>query len=287
MTGYGTAQFENDELSVSVEVRALNSKFLDIVTKLPKEASSFESDLRRILSDQLVRGKISLLLDLSKKTDNSGSSKINQEIFNQYEKQIRQVSKDLNIDDAAVFKAILSMPDVYEKEENSVESIDQDLIKKLTSDATAQCEAFRVSEGQSIEKAMIEFGKNISTRLAAIKLKDPIRIESIKNRINESLNGVNAAEKIDPNRFEQEIIYYLEKLDITEEFVRLENHLNFFKETLEAKESQGKKLGFISQEMGREINTIGSKANDSDIQKLVVEMKDELEKIKEQVLNIV
>ncbi|MFY0626066.1 MAG: YicC family protein [Reichenbachiella sp.] len=287
MTGYGIAQFENEQFGVVVEIKTLNSKFLDIVTKIPKEVASIENELRKIISDRLFRGKISLSIEISLKSNKAAATKINKDIFDQYTRELRTSTKALNLTDSDIFRSIMSMSDVFEKEDKSIDLVDPSIIKELTNKAAIQCDEFRIKEGKSIEKAMTDFGQNISNRLESIKKKDPARIESIKNRINDSLLGVNSAENIDTNRFEQEIIYYLEKLDITEEFVRLENHMSFFQETLASNDSQGKKIGFISQEMGREINTIGSKANDSDIQKQVVEMKDELEKIKEQVLNIV
>ena len=287
MTGYGLAQFENDECSISVEVKSLNSKFLDIVTKLPKEILTYENELRKIIADQLVRGKINFSIEITPKNGSTAAAKIDPELFQHYHDQFKGVSSGLNVSDGELFNAIMNLPDVLGKDQDLSSLLDKKSIEQLTRQATDQCDIFRIEEGKSIETAMKSFGEAIMEKLALIKEKDPQRVQNIKDRINESLNNLDSTEKSDPNRFEQELIYYIEKLDLSEEYVRLENHIKFFQETLISKDSQGKKLGFISQEMGREINTIGSKANDSDIQKLVVEMKDELEKIKEQVLNIV
>ncbi len=287
MTGYGLAQHESDRYSVSVEVKSLNSKFLDIAAKIPKEVSTYENELRKIISDRLVRGKINFSIEVTPKNGTTAGSRLDPDMFRHYHDQFKDVSKNLNVSDGELFNAIVNLPDVLGKEEDLSDVLSKELILRLTEGAVSQCDTFRTEEGRSIETAMKGFGESIAQKLSEVKQKDPLRVQGIKDRIEESLNNLEAAEKADPNRFEQELIYYIEKLDISEEYVRLDNHLSFFQETLQSKESQGKKLGFISQEMGREINTIGSKANNSEIQKLVVEMKDELEKIKEQVLNIV
>lgn len=287
MTGYGYASFENDQMSIDVEIKSLNSKFLDISTKLPKEVSLFENEIKKTLTEKIVRGKVNFSVEISMKNGAGSAGKLNQSLFNHYKKEIRAVVKPTEMSDAEVAKEALKMQDVFEYSDTSDNQIQKELLFDLINKALAECEKFRVQEGKAAESALGTFARQIDEKLALIKLKDPERIEAIKERINESLTELASSDKADPNRFEQELIYYIEKLDIAEEIIRLQNHISYFHEILVEKESQGKKLGFISQEMGREINTIGSKANNSDIQKLVVDMKDELEKIKEQVLNVV
>lgn len=288
MTGYGIAQFEDDQMSISVEIKTLNSKFLDCAAKLPKEAATYENEIRKLIGDKIVRGKVNFTLEVSFKSGLAAAPTINQEIFDHYKSQFKQAAGSLSVSDSDIYTQIMKMSDVLEQQEQDTSAmLDKERVLELTAQALDQCDQYRTDEGKSIETAMVGFGESIATVLEDIKKRNPVRIENIRTRINASLEELDSAEKADPNRFEQELIYYIEKLDITEEFVRLGNHLSYYQETLALPDSQGKKIGFISQEMGREINTIGSKANDSEIQRLVVEMKDELEKIKEQVLNIV
>ncbi|MDW3208582.1 MAG: YicC/YloC family endoribonuclease [Reichenbachiella sp.] len=287
MTGYGHANFENDQMSIDVEIKSLNSKFLDISTKLPKEVAAYENEIKKILTDKIVRGKVNFSIDITLKNGVGSAGVLNQSLFNHYKKQLRTVVSEAELSDAELIKEVLRQPDIFEYSDTTNDLVDKEQLFTLINQALVECEKFRIQEGQAAESALGTFAKSIDQKLTLIKEKDPERIIAIKDRINESLSELAASEKSDPNRFEQELIYYIEKLDIAEEIIRLQNHISYFHETLAVKESQGKKLGFISQEMGREINTIGSKANNSDIQKLVVDMKDELEKIKEQVLNVV
>ncbi|MBU2915536.1 YicC/YloC family endoribonuclease [Reichenbachiella agariperforans] len=287
MTGYGNATFENDQIGIQVEIKTLNSKFLDINSKVPKEISAMETDLRKIISDRLIRGKVNFSVEFTVKSGTDQALRINPELFQHYKNQFEQVTGNMQLADADILNSILKTGDVFEHPASKRDLVDRATMVSLINEALDKCDAFRAQEGASVDTALRSFAHNITQSLEAIKVKDPERIQHVKNRINESLKELNAADMSDPNRFEQELIYYIEKLDIAEEVVRLENHMRFFNTTLAETESQGKKLGFISQEMGREINTIGSKANNADIQKLVVEMKDELEKIKEQVLNII
>lgn len=287
MTGYGHANFENDQMSIDVEIKSLNSKFLDISTKLPKEVAAYENEIKKILTDKIVRGKVNFSIDITLKNGVGSAGVLNQSLFNHYKKQLRTVVSEAELSDAELIKEVLRQPDIFEYSDTTNDLVDKEQLFTLINQAVVECEKFRIQEGQAAESALGTFAKSIDQKLTLIKEKDPERIIAIKDRINESLSELAASEKSDPNRFEQELIYYIEKLDIAEEIIRLQNHISYFHETLAVKESQGKKLGFISQEMGREINTIGSKANNSDIQKLVVDMKDELEKIKEQVLNVV
>lgn len=286
MTGYGSATFENAQMSIDVEIKSLNSKFLDISTKLPKEVSSYENEIKKILTEKIVRGKVNFIAEVTLKKGVGSAGSLNHSLFNHYEKELQAAVGD-RLTAAEIIKEVMRLPDIFEYSETTNDVVDKSLLFDLMKQALEDCEKFRVQEGKAAQRALETFAKHIDEKLQLIKLKDPDRIEAIKDRINESLSDLSATEKADPNRFEQELIYYIEKLDIAEEIIRLGNHISYFHETLAEKESQGKKLGFISQEMGREINTIGSKANNSDIQKLVVDMKDELEKIKEQVLNVV
>lgn len=287
MTGYGIANFENDQLAIQVEIKTLNSKFLDINTKVPKEISPMENDLRKIIADRLLRGKVNFNVEISVKSGTNQALRINHELFNHYKQQIQQVTESMSISDSDLLNTILKSGDIFEQPQDKKDLIDRVTMIDLVNKALDQCDAFRSQEGLAVDTALKQFSLKIQNSLEEIKIKDPERIVQLKARINEGLKEISASEMADQNRFEQELIYYIEKLDISEEIVRLQNHIQYFNSTLNEADSQGKKLGFISQEMGREINTIGSKANNSDIQKLVVEMKDELEKIKEQVLNII
>lgn len=287
MTGYGIARFENDQISIQVEVKALNSKFLDVISKVPKDVSPYEIELKKLISDSLIRGKVNFNIEFALKSGNDQASIINTELFNFHKEQIINAAKGMKISDADIFQSIMKISEIYVPAENGEELLEKSQIISMTQEAIDQCVSFRAQEGQSVETVLRLFSSRISENLNKIKQKGPERIVSLKERLMEGLKELEASDKLDENRFEQELIFYIEKLDITEEIVRLENHLAYFQETLSEEESQGKKLGFISQEMGREINTIGSKANNADIQKHVVDMKDDLEKIKEQVLNIV
>lgn len=287
MTGYGIANFENEEVAIQVEIKTLNSKFLDINTKVPKEISPMENDLRKIIADRLLRGKVNFNVELNVKAGTNQALRINHELFDHYKQQIQQVTHSMSISDSDLLSTILKSGDIFEQPQNKKDLVERSTMVDLVNKALDQCDAFRTQEGLAVDTALKQFSSKIQNSLEEIKVKDPERIVQLKARINEGLKELSSSEMADPNRFEQELIYYIEKLDVSEEIVRLQNHIQYFNSTLDEVESQGKKLGFISQEMGREINTIGSKANNSDIQKLVVEMKDELEKIKEQVLNII
>lgn len=287
MTGYGVTSFENDALSIQIEIKTLNSKFLDVTTKFPKEFAHLENELKKIVSEKLQRGKINFTIELILKSTDKSAGKINQVLFEHYRKELETASRGLKLSDSDIFNGVLKMPDILETNTEPDELLTKQELSKLVIQATDQCNAFRIQEGNAVEMEMQRFANNIADRLTSIKELDPARIDQIKTRIHGNLEEIIGTDQIDANRFEQEIIYYIEKLDISEELIRLDNHIKYFLETLSVRESQGKKLGFISQEMGREINTIGSKANDAQMQKLVVDMKDDLEKIKEQVLNIV
>jgi uncharacterized protein (TIGR00255 family) len=287
MTGYGIASSENDKLSVTVEVKSLNSKFLDASIKLPREFADRELEIRNILSATLERGKIGFSIDLEPKGEVKPKVFVNRELVKQYYKDLKETASLLNASDAELLKIALQMPKAIDSDFENIDNNEEWLfIVKAVNEAVKKCEEFRYNEGNVLEQKFISYIKKVEELLKRITEFDPQRIEGVRTRILGHFNEYKMGEQMDKNRFEQELIYYIEKLDISEEKVRLSNHLEYFIETMRGKESNGKKLGFIAQEIGREINTIGSKANDSAIQRCVVEMKEELEKIKEQVLNI-
>ncbi len=285
MTGYGIVQAETEYYTLQAELKTLNSKFLDLTLRLPKELTAFEYQFREILSKGLVRGKANVTLELTPKEGMQGAV-FNQEIFNKLFEELKTLAKGRGVSESDVFNSVMRQPEILQQSDNTTEVVEQSVALNLVKQVVAACNDFRVQEGNSLEEALRESVSAISKRLEEIKNIEPERTAAMRKRLTDSILEQSESEKIDENRFEQELIYYIEKLDINEELVRLKNHLMYFIETLEMPDSQGKKLGFIGQEMGREINTIGSKANDATIQRLVVEMKDELEKIKEQVLNV-
>ncbi len=285
MTGYGIVQAETEYYTLQAELKTLNSKFLDLTLRLPKELTAFEYQFREILSKGLVRGKANVTLELTPKEGMQGAV-FNQEIFNKLFEELKNLAKGRGVSESDVFNSVMRQPEILQQSDNTTEVVEQSVALNLVKQVVAACNDFRVQEGNSLEEALRESVNAISKRLEEIKNIEPERTAAMRKRLTDSILEQSESEKIDENRFEQELIYYIEKLDINEELVRLKNHLMYFIETLEMPDSQGKKLGFIGQEMGREINTIGSKANDATIQRLVVEMKDELEKIKEQVLNV-
>ncbi|MCU0443310.1 MAG: YicC family protein [Microscillaceae bacterium] len=289
MTGFGTANFENDELIVVAEIKTLNSKFLDLNFRLPRNfPAEKEMELRNLLKDRLERGKVSAVLDFQYKSSANLAVNINRDIFKAYYQRLKSLADEVGSGDEDVFRVVSLMPDVMTQEIRREDSDGKDwaIIKQTFTQALDKCHSFRLDEGKALAVSFVDCTRAIESRLHRIKEYDPNRIENIRERIKSRMIELQNNDMFDKNRFEQEMIYYIEKLDITEEKVRLQNHLDYFLETLQSAEGNGRKLNFISQEMGREINTIGSKANDAEVQRLVVEMKEELEKIKEQSLNI-
>ncbi len=286
MTGYGKAEFETGNKKITVELKSLNSKQLDINSRIPALYREKDIVIRKELNEKLVRGK----MDFSLYIENLGmesNSVINENIVSAYFEQLSGIQKKLGLPVTdEIMQSIMRLPDsvktVYEElDEKEWEVIHVNIRKVI--DAVNQ---FRAQEGVALEK---DIRSNINEILKLLKQVEPFekqRIENVKNRIMDGLNELNLNGNMDKNRFEQEMIYYMEKLDINEEKVRLLNHCNYFLETMESNEVVGKKLGFIAQEIGREINTLGSKANESNIQRIVVQMKDSLERIKEQMLNV-
>ncbi len=284
MTGFGKATAEYGDKTVTVEIRALNSKGADISLRLSSGLRNYELELRNDLSKQLERGKIDLSIFVESNTVEA-PIEINTTLAKAYHVQLKKLALELQEPLEDSIQHILKFPDVLKGERKETDENEWNVIKACVNDAIKQLNAFRDTEGKSLQKDFEDRLGKIGIHLEEIKKLDLHRITAIKDRIRNNLADVIGKEKIDENRFEQELIYYIEKLDINEEKVRLKTHLDYFIDTCK-ENSPGRKLNFISQEIGREINTIGSKANDAPMQKFVVLMKDELEKIKEQASNV-
>ena len=281
MTGFGKATLQLPTKKITVEIKSLNSKGLDLNTRMPSVFREMELGLRNQLSLRLERGKIDFSLYIEA-TGEETSSKINVPIVRGYINQMKAVIP--NADETELMKMAVRMPDALKTERDEIDENEWGKIQTVIDEALENIAQFRKDEGVSLEKEFLHRIANIMTLMNNAVAYDAERVETVKTRLRTALDELK--ENVDENRFEQELIFYLEKYDITEEKVRLENHLNYFIETLAGTEANGRKLGFITQEMGREINTMGSKSNHTQMQKLVVMMKDELEKIKEQVLNV-
>jgi uncharacterized protein (TIGR00255 family) len=291
MTGFGKSQKEIQDLQIRVEVKSLNSKFTDIFCRVPKSLSAKEIDIRNYLTQQLERGKMELNLHLQKNTENVEQSILPQGQISTYFAELKRLATELgvqNIDENALYLQAMSMPSIHSSD-NSQDNDDEiealwKVVFEAVQEAVKECKEFRAREGKVVEDKFREYIASIKSGLAQVLEQDKIRMPGIRERMRNALLELGLKEDFDKNRFEQEVVYYIEKFDISEEKVRLATHLDYFIEILE--EGNGKKLNFMAQEIGREINTIGSKANDSTIQRLVVNMKDELEKIKEQTANV-
>ena len=285
MTGYGIAEQTFNAKKITVEVKTLNSKQLDLQVKLPNELRAAELDFRNRIGAKLQRGKIDTVINITD-TDLTQTYHIDQDIVKAYKEQIESISVQLDIPPTADMASVLfKMPGIFNI---PVENYDEAFIAKVgetLDQALGIVDGFRIQEGQTLKKDLLHRVELILNLLGQVEPFEKSRHDVIKQRITKNLAELTTSGQYDENRFEQELIYYLEKLDITEEKVRLRQHCNYFNESCDDDQA-GKKLGFIAQEMGREINTLGSKANEVSIQKLVVQMKDELEKIKEQVCNI-
>jgi uncharacterized protein (TIGR00255 family) len=287
MTGYGHARYEDDNFSISVEVRTLNSKFLDVAVRIPKSYNDKEISVRNLISEKLQRGKVSLILEFSNKKETVSKVSINERLFRAYYDELKALSDNVESNSVDLFKMAVQFPEVIQTiEDDSAHEKEWEMIIPVVKKAIDNCNDFREKEGAVLSENLKTYIRDIENNLEKIKELDPLRVERIKSRLNENLKEFAKREELDVNRLEQELIYYIEKLDISEEKVRLASHLNYFSEILNSKKSMGKKMNFIAQEIGREVNTIGSKSNDAAMQKLVVNMKEELEKIKEQILNI-
>ena len=280
MTGFGKTEAQWEDKSLSIEIRSLNSKSADVNLRTPSYLREIDTEIRKRIAQKLHRGKIDLNIFIEFNGKNAPTA-INASVVKEYMAQLKQIEKNNEIDHLAI---AMRLPDTLSSERNTLQEDEKKAIFNLLDDAIKNIETYRLDEGKVLEKDFLLRLDLIETYLEdAIKI-DPERSKKIEVKLRTSLEELKI--EIDSNRFEQELIFYLEKFDITEEKVRLQNHLDYFKKVLENDFPNGKKLGFVAQEIGREINTIGSKANHSELQKIVVQMKDELEKIKEQLLNV-
>lgn len=285
MTGFGKSEVTIGHLHVNIEIRSLNSKFLDLTLKIPTVFKEIDSSLRFIIKNELNRGKIELAIHYEKINSNSKIT-INKEQLKNYYNQLKEISAELNNQNNEDFMGYaLKLPEVIQHQKETVDKQSNEILINAVKQACKDLKSFREKEGESLQKELLNYVNSIQDNLAKINPFEKERLPKVKQKLLRSVEELNLKSQIDEKRLEQELIYYAEKLDLTEEKVRLKEHCIHFMETLKEINS-GKKLGFITQEMGREINTLGSKAHHLSIQKIVVEMKDELEKIKEQVLNI-
>jgi len=279
MTGFGKSVLSLTDKHISIEIKSLNSKSIDINTRIPQAYREKELDFRKLIAEQLLRGKV----DFSIFVENTGTqtpSKINPNIVKSYIEQMRTI---VDGDLTELLKMAVRMPDALQTTTESVSEEELSAIFEHISLAITDLQSFRIQEGKVLEKDFVLRISNIDSLLQEVQALDSERLALIRERLEKAVADI---QNVDANRFEQELIFYLEKLDITEEKIRLKKHLDYFLETLHSEDSNGRKLSFIAQEIGREINTLGSKANFAPMQQLVVQMKDELEKIKEQVLNV-
>ncbi len=285
MTGYGKATIELKKRKITVEIKSLNSKQMDLSVRLPNIYKEYEMSIRTLLTQELERGKVDFLLYVENVGEET-TNRLNQNVVAAYVNQIRKSAQELGISEPQDwFSVLMRMPDVMKYEVQEADSEEWEGAKGAISEAIEQMKSFRKQEGDMLKNLFHDKIGNIGALLTEIEGYEAERIEKIKGRITESLQKIDSVD-YDRNRLEQELIYYIEKLDVNEEKHRLANHLSYFKETMIDGTGQGKKLGFISQEIGREVNTLGSKSNHVEMQKIVVKMKDELEQIKEQVLNV-
>ncbi len=285
MTGFGKAQGNYKHTTYTVEVRAVNSKQLDLNLRLNSALRDKEMELRKQLASELIRGKVDISLYAEGVNDDKVLS-INQEAFDKYYAQLSKAADEKGLDRSSILTNILKLPEVLRAERKEKEQAELDMAVELLFVAVKHFQEFRTTEGRQLE---IDLQKRIDTIRKLMEDVVPFegeRIATVRQRMTDRFNELSEKVNLDEGRMEQELVYYIEKFDVTEEKVRLTAHLKYFEETMEAGGSAGRKLGFISQEIGREVNTLGSKANHAQIQKIVVQMKDELEKIKEQVLNI-
>jgi len=286
MTGFGKTEFEVGNKKITLEIKSLNSKQLDINTRVPALYREKDIEIRRLISEMLIRGKVDFALYL----DNLGTestSKINAAIVKDYHRQLSEVYRDLNLEvNESIMQTIMRLPDTVKMTYEELDETEWLVVRENLVKTLEELNRFRDQEGQALRIDIESNIKNILDLLAQVDPHENQRMDNVKARILESLEALQLNGNMDKNRFEQELIYYMEKLDINEEKVRLANHCSYFTETMNEDEPSGRKLGFIAQEIGREINTLGSKANESNLQRIVVQMKDNLEKVKEQVLNV-
>lgn len=285
MTGFGKAVVEMNDKKITAEIKSLNSKQLDLTIRIPQQYRECELPLRSLVAAELERGKVDLAITVE---SNAGTSQsiINKSLAFEYKRQIEDLAQEIGVPEPEDwYSVLLRMPDIMKTEMPDMDDAEKVALNDAVSNAIKELVAFRTQEGNRLELFFKEKIENIQQLLNEVPKYEQERIEKIRGRIVDALEKLKN-EDYDKNRLEQEMIFYIEKLDITEEKLRLQNHLDYFLSTMETGHGQGKKLGFISQEMGREINTLGSKANHAELQRIVVRMKDQLEQIKEQVLNV-
>ncbi len=286
MTGFGKATGSAGSNMISVEVKSLNSKFLELNLRLPTVYKDKDLELRNEISKNVERGKVDFIVTIEQ-VPGARKSVFNKEMIKTYFDDFGSLKKELKLSSDDYLNIIMRLPNVLNLEKTEADPKEWKTIETLSRKALKEFNEFRAKEGKALQKDFEMRVNAIKENLKKIEKIEPDRIKSIKERINKGLDGLDESVMVDKNRFEQELVYYIEKIDISEEKVRLRSHLSFFMDTLKEADSNGKKLGFIIQEIGREINTIGSKANDALIQRNVVVMKDELEKMKEQAANII
>ncbi len=287
MTGFGLATYEDQDYSIQVEIKTLNSKFLDLSFRSPKQFSDKETEVKTLVSAVLERGKVNVTVDFISKKEDDLPIVIQDELFEKYFQKYAEMANSVGVDTPELFKLALQSPNVIlSNNEKSDSKASWEKVREVLLNALEDCDDFRKKEGEVLMRKFRESLNLIEVSLEHIQDLVPKRKERLMSKIKNNFSEWVKEQAFDENRFEQELIYYLEKLDISEEIVRLDTHLKLFATVLDSSRSEGKKMGFVSQEMGREINTIGSKANDAAIQHHVINMKDELEKIKEQALNI-
>ncbi|MDF4219998.1 YicC family protein [Maribacter sp. M208] len=280
MTGFGKHVVQLPNKKITVEIKSLNSKSIDLNARMPSSYREKELELRKLVANSLLRGKVDFNLYVEL-TGNETSTQVNEVAVKQYMGQLKNIADG---DDLRLLEMALRFPDAMKTDKDDIDESEYEAIKEALKGALVEINMFRSEEGSVLEKDFLARIASLEKLLEKVVAIDPDRQATIRERLEKAVQDIKA--DVDANRFEQELIYYLEKYDITEEKVRLANHLDYFSKTLQSDDSNGKKLGFISQEIGREINTIGSKANFAPMQQLVVQMKDELEKIKEQMLNV-
>jgi uncharacterized protein (TIGR00255 family) len=286
MTGYGLASTDHNNIKFAVELKSLNSKFLELNLKLPRAFSDKELFLRNVCSKEIERGKVSVSINVERGEENLKGATINAALLSKYYKQLEEINLNLGANSSNLLQAALNFPEVISYSDEEVNEEDWEILNATFAKALKNFNEFRLSEGAVLKTDLELRIKNILQFFSEVEVLEPLRIPQIRTRLNQFLEENIGKVNVDQNRLEQELIYYIDKLDITEEKIRLKSHCDYFTETLKSKDANGKKLGFISQEIGREINTMGAKANDAQIQQLVVGMKEELEKIKEQLLNV-
>ncbi|MCB0736812.1 MAG: YicC family protein [Bacteroidetes bacterium] len=285
MTGYGAATKQNQILKVEIEAKSVNSKFLDLNLRLPRLIQPLEMDIRNLINKHVMRGKVMFSANVQILDLGNAKRNINIDLFNSYLEDVKQLTTQNGLNDSNLLQVVMNMPEVLDTTTQELDAETAKLVMTCCQETIENLQQFRADEGKALSTELENYCNNIEATLKQIdQIKDQ-RIDTIKKRLQDLHDRYELSDKVDNNRYEQEVLYFIEKLEITEEIVRLNNHINYFKKELKGTGS-GKKLGFISQEMGREINTIGSKANHDGIQHMVVDMKEELEKIKEQVLNI-